>query len=239
MGSQRYNFEDAITNMFIEYTESAITEVELNELTNEVRNSIRNIIIRRATEADLSAQLAVEQARELVQRAINQNHINQNHIVPINILSPSIAMRSMPQFVDILTEETEETEEIEETELISKIEMVEEEVLNKEGCSICSYSLGTSCTISVRSSNNSLSIARAISELARSIISSSIVFMTTSRQTTRLTPWYETCSNHTKAHLQQYPMLCLFHIDTNHDQTFLRGFLTIKLHLHADIRFYP
>jgi hypothetical protein len=137
MGSQRYNFEDAITNMFIEYTESAITEVELNELTNEVRNSIRNIIIRRATEADLSAQLAVEQARELVQRAINQNHINQNHIVPINILSPSIAMRSMPQFVDILTEETEETEEIEETELISKIEMVEEEVLNKEGCSIC------------------------------------------------------------------------------------------------------
>ena len=140
MGSQRYNFEGAITNMFIEYTESAITEVELNELTNEVRNSIRNIIIRRATEADLSAQLAVEQARELVQRAINQNHINQNHIVPINILSPSIAMRSMPQFVDILTEETEETEEIEETEeteLISKIEMVEEEVLNKEGCSIC------------------------------------------------------------------------------------------------------
>ena len=141
MDSQRYNFEGAITNMFIEYTESAITEVELNELTNEVRNSIRNIIIRRATEADLSAQLAVEQARELVQRAINQNHINQNHInqnhinqnhlVPINILSPSIAMRSMPQFVDILTEETEETE------LISKIEMVEEEVLNKEGCSIC------------------------------------------------------------------------------------------------------
>ena len=64
-------------------------------------------------------------------------------------------------------------------------------------------------------------------------------FMTTSRQTTRLTPRCETCSNHTKAHLQQYPMLCLFHIDTNHDQTFLRGFLTTKLHLHADIRFYP
>ena len=64
-------------------------------------------------------------------------------------------------------------------------------------------------------------------------------FMTTSRQTTQPTARYETCSNHTKAHRQQCPMLCLFHIDTNHDQTCLRGFLTTRPHLHSGIKFYP